>query len=60
MDRLMLARVVIVVGALLVLFSLFADPLGLGRRQILGVVVGALVILVGVFLWMPEGGEPPS
>jgi hypothetical protein len=59
MDRLMLARVVIVVGALLVLISLFADSLGLGRRQILGVVVGALVILVGVFLWMP-GDEPPS
>ena len=60
MDRLMLARVVIVVGALLVLISLFADSLGLGRRQILGVVVGALVILGGVYLWMPEGDEPPS
>jgi hypothetical protein len=60
MERLMLARVVIVVGALLVLISLFADPLGLGRRQILGVVVGALVILVGAFLWMPKGEEPPS
>jgi hypothetical protein len=56
----MLARVVIGGGALLVLFSLFADPLGLGRRQTLGVVVGALVIFVGVFLWMPEGDEPPS
>jgi hypothetical protein len=60
MDRLVLARVVIVVGALLVLFSLFADSLGLGRRQILGVVVGALVILAGAFLWMPEADEPGS
>jgi len=60
MDTLMLARVVVVLGALLVLFSLFADPLGLGRRQILGVVVGALVILVRVFLWVREGDEPPS
>jgi hypothetical protein len=60
MDRLMLARVVIVVGALLVLISLFADSLGLGRRQILGVVVGALVILAGAFLWMPKGDEPGS
>ena len=59
MDRLMLARVVIVLGALLVLISLFADSLGLGRRQILGVVVGALVILAGG-LWMPEGDEPGS
>jgi hypothetical protein len=60
MDRPKLAQVVIVGGALLVFISLFADPLGLGRRQILGVVVGALVILVGVFLWMPEGEGPPS
>jgi uncharacterized membrane protein len=57
MDSPMLARVAIVVGALLVLISLFADPLGLGRspgfgwKQILGVVVGALVILAGVYLW---------
>jgi hypothetical protein len=56
----MLARVVIVLGALVVLISLFADTLGLGRRQILGVVVGALVILAGAFLWMPEGDEPPA
>ena len=60
MDSPMLAKVVIGVGVLLVLIALFADPLGLGRRQILGVVVGALVILVGVFLWMPDGEEPPS
>jgi hypothetical protein len=52
----MLARVAIIVGALLVLISLFADPLGLGRSpgfgwiQTLGVVVGALVILAGVYL----------
>jgi hypothetical protein len=47
----MLARLTIVVGALLVLISLFADQMGLGRspgfgwRQILGIVIGALVIL---------------
>ena len=53
MDRPMLARVVIGGGVFLVLISLFADQMGLGRspgfgwRQILGVVVGALVILAG-------------
>ncbi len=53
MDSPMLARVTIIVGALLVLISLFADQMGLGRspgfgwRQILGVVVGALVMLDG-------------
>jgi protein-S-isoprenylcysteine O-methyltransferase Ste14 len=57
----MLARVVIVVGALLVLISLFADQMGLGRspgfgwRQTLGVVVGVLVILAGAYLWWREG-----
>ena len=56
----MLAPVVIGGGLLLVFISLFAESLGFGRRQILGVVVGALVILVGVFLWMPERDEPPS
>jgi hypothetical protein len=52
----MLAWVVIGIGALLVLVALFADPLGLGRspgfgwRQGLGVVIGVLVILGGLYL----------
>jgi hypothetical protein len=56
MDSPMLARVAIVVGGLFVLISLFADPLGLGRssgfgwKQILGVVVGALIIAAGFYL----------
>ena len=56
MDNPMLAWVVIGIGALLVLIALFADPLGLGRspgfgwRQTLGVVVGALILLGGLYL----------
>ncbi len=56
MDSPMLARVVIVVGVLLVVISLFADPLGLGRspgvgwRQTLGAVVGVLVVVAGAYL----------
>ena len=56
MDRPVLARIKIGVGVLLVLISLFADRLGLGRspgfgwRKTLGVVVGALVILGGLYL----------
>jgi LPXTG-motif cell wall-anchored protein len=55
-DNPMLAWVVIGIGALLVLVALFADPLGLGRspgfgwRQTLGVVVGALILLGGLYL----------
>jgi hypothetical protein len=56
MDNPMLARIVIGIGALLVLIALFADPLGLGRqsgfgwRQALGLVIGAAVILAGLYL----------
>jgi hypothetical protein len=56
MDNPMLARVVIGIGALLVLISLFADPLrlgaqsGFGWRQALGLVIGAVVILAGFYL----------
>ena len=44
------------IGVLLLLLSVFADPLGLGRNpgfgwlQWLGVVIGALVILAGLYL----------
>ncbi len=50
------AWIVIGAGVLLVLISAFADPLSLGRHpgfgwiQGLGVVIGALVILAGLYL----------
>ncbi len=56
MDSPMLARVVIGLGVLLVLISLFADPLGLGKsagfgwKQTLGAVVGVLVVVAGAYL----------
>ena len=52
----MFARVVIGIGTVLVLIALFADPLGLGGRsgfgwkQGLGLVIGAVVILAGLYL----------
>jgi hypothetical protein len=55
-------EVVIGIGALIVLISLFADSLGLGgslgfgRVQTIGVVVGALVLAGGVYLW--RRGKP--
>ncbi len=56
MDSPMLARVVIGIGAILVLIALFADPLGLGKsagfgwKQGLGVLIGVVVILAGFYL----------
>jgi hypothetical protein len=56
MNNPMLAWVLIGIGAILVLIALFADPLGLGKspgfgwRQGLGVIIGALVMLAGLYL----------
>ncbi|MGH7332311.1 MAG: hypothetical protein ACREKS_06075 [Candidatus Rokuibacteriota bacterium] len=64
MDNPMLARVVIGVGVLLALISLFAGPLGLGRQpgfgwmQGLGVIIGAVVILAGVYLQRRRKASP--
>ena len=50
------ATALTIVGILIVLISGLADPLGFGRtpgfgwRQGLGVIVGALVILAGLYL----------
>lgn len=50
------AGTLIGIGVLLFLISVFADPLGLGRdagfgwKQGLGVVLGALGILAGLYL----------
>jgi hypothetical protein len=64
MDRPTLrSEVVIGIGVLILLVSLFADPLGLGsspgfgRVQTIGVVVGALFVAGGVYLW--RRGKPP-
>jgi len=54
------AWILIGVGVCVVLLSGFADSLGLGRHpgfgrfQTIGVVIGALVILAGLYLWFKE------
>jgi len=51
-----LAKTLMIVGILIVLIAGLADPLGLGRspgfgwKQTLGVIVGALVIVAGLYL----------
>ncbi len=50
------AKALMIVGILIVLISVLADPLGLGRspgfgwKQGLGVVIGVVVILGGLYL----------
>jgi len=57
------AWIVIIVGILVVLISALADPLGLGRHpgfgwlQGLGVVIGVVVSLAGLYL---RGKTKPS
>ena len=58
------AKALMIVGILIVLLSVLADRLGLGRHpgfgwwQGLGVVVGALVILAGLYLRRREKPSP--
>lgn len=59
----LLGQILISAGTFLVLLSMFADPLlarhpGLGWIQGLGVVIGVVVILAGVYLWS-RGKAPP-
>ncbi len=56
MSNPVFAWIVIGAGVLLVLVSVFADPVGLGRNPgfgwllWLGIVIGVLVILAGLYL----------
>jgi len=57
LDRKVMALVVLIVGIVVLAVSLLADPIGLGEagssfgpRQIIGTVVGAFAIVVGLIL----------
>ena len=57
LDRKVIALVVLIVGIVVLAVSLLADPIGLGEtnssfgpRQIIGTVVGAFAIVVGLVL----------
>ncbi len=64
MNNPMPAWTVVGLGVLLVLVSLFADSLGLGRhpgfgwKQWLVLIIGAAVIMIGVYL-LPRGKGSP-
>ena len=64
MSRRSLGVVVTVVGLLVLVFAAFADPLGVGGaddtfgwKQIVGVVVGAVIAVAGIVLAV-GGGKP--
>ncbi|HXG75375.1 MAG TPA: hypothetical protein VNJ53_02265 [Gaiellaceae bacterium] len=62
MDRKRLGGLVAAAGAVLIALSALADPLGLGEgefgwKQVVGVVVGALVAAAGLALAFWRRGE---
>ena len=69
MNNEMAAKVVLALGALILLASALADSIGLGddpgfgRQQTIGVIFGAVVLAVGVYLWKKadeSGGSGPG
>ena len=67
MSRRSLGVVVTVVGLLVLVIAAFADPLGIGGaddtfgwKQIVGVVVGAVIAVAGIVLAVSGGKPSPS
>jgi hypothetical protein len=69
MDRMRLWWGLVALGAVLVILSALADPIGIGGgdsfgwKQVAGVVVGALAVLLGLwllFLRRPATGDSPA
>jgi hypothetical protein len=67
MDPRPFGTVVALIGAAGLLISAFADPIGIGQAegfgwlQILGCILGGVVILLGLAMaaeWMPYPGRP--
>ncbi len=62
MSRRLLGLAIVVVGALLLLLSVFADPIGIGGgdefafgwKQTLGTVAGVLLLIVGYLVWRAD------
>ena len=63
MDRRLAGGIVIAVGALLLVISALAEPIGLGddngfgSQQIIGVVIGAVLMVVGLAVMYARRGE---
>jgi|RhiMethySRZTD1v2_1073278.scaffolds.fasta_scaffold4141883_1 uncharacterized membrane protein len=64
MDRRLAGGIVVAVGAVLLLVSALAEPIGLGDetggfgwKQITGVIIGAVIMVVGLALMYVWRGE---
>jgi hypothetical protein len=66
MERRQIGYLVAAVGALLVVVSALADPIGVGEgggfgwKQAVGVVVGAVLVAVGGWLLYARGSGAPA
>ncbi len=68
MDRRLASGIVVAVGAVLLLVSALAEPIGLGDetggfgwKQITGVIIGAVVMVLGLalmYVWRGEAKAP--
>jgi len=63
MDRRLIGGIAAAAGALLLVLSALAEPLGIGNgdgfglKQIAGVIVGAAAVGLGLLLYARRGGE---
>ena len=67
MGRSRYGAILLVLGAVVLLLSALADPIGIGEgggvgwKQIVGIVVGAAAVVIGGALWMrARPGEPET
>jgi hypothetical protein len=65
-ERNRFGAIVLALGALMLVLSALADPIGIGEgggigwKQILGMVVGAAAIVIGALLMRAKSGETTS
>jgi hypothetical protein len=66
MERRQIGYLVAAVGALLVVVSALADPIGVGEgggfgwKQAVGIVVGAVLVAIGGWLLYARGSKTPA
>jgi hypothetical protein len=65
-ERSRFGAILLALGALLLVLSALADPIGIGEgggigwKQILGMVVGAAAIVIGALLMRAKSGDTTS